>query len=354
MRLHYNGVACGDMNVVMKYLENGIEKIDTFYKEQNDFIIAGGYQVINPGVMLIATNGSCIDSTFFMANPIQCNKYHKVYVNYTSCGARVTDYWYTNSCDPGDMYFYMDGINNNIHIFTVGSGAAGGAGNIPDGIYQVYRADQMCTSGSKLITISGATWVAPNNLTASQVGTMQTVKLKWKSNNIVFSETFGFQIQVKMQNDTTWQEYNYPGGYPYNQKLFNFNIDNIVSDSVYEFRIRTDWYNAGLWSPVQTFCIGSNCSSARTAVEEDNMEANPLLLTPSPASNSINISIPDNDEALNQITVYDQIGNVVIKKLIQEGNNAITLDLSSITNGVYLVVVSTDTTTYSKKFVVIK
>jgi len=81
----------------------------------------------------------------------------------------------------------------------------------------------------------------------------------------------------------------------------------------------------------------------------DNSLANKLKIFPIPAEDLITVSIADFDAGIADITLYSMLGQQVQKKTISEKSTI--LDISSLSNGVYMMHVSTRNGFASQKII---
>ena len=102
---------------------------------------------------------------------------------------------------------------------------------------------------------------------------------------------------------------------------------NAPSLGLHKFNIRIK-DNQGVWGPVFT-----NVISVQTSLNNEDFEAKTAIkLFPNPTSGIVNITAK---ESLDLVEVYNLSGQLVWKKAMQSESE--TLDLSSLTSGIYTV-----------------
>ncbi len=82
---------------------------------------------------------------------------------------------------------------------------------------------------------------------------------------------------------------------------------------------------------------------------EDNTKTDRLLVYPNPISNIINIDFKSFKAEATEIEVIDYLGKTIHSGAIQKGRN--TVDLSKLPSGLYIIKVSDDYKTYTRKII---
>jgi hypothetical protein len=93
------------------------------------------------------------------------------------------------------------------------------------------------------------------------------------------------------------------------------------------------------------FAYGSSASPCFTLSTEDIDEVNSGLIYPNPATGTIFWS----DESVNEISIYNSLGQLVMHSQLQNGEN--TLSVKILESGVYVVVIKADETIFSQKLI---
>jgi hypothetical protein len=82
---------------------------------------------------------------------------------------------------------------------------------------------------------------------------------------------------------------------------------------------------------------------------------NPLVsgfsMYPNPASNLVTISLDDPSEN-SSITIYDQLGRIVLYKDIKNESDEVLLSIDDLNKGVYYVQVISDSMKFTKKLII--
>jgi hypothetical protein len=96
------------------------------------------------------------------------------------------------------------------------------------------------------------------------------------------------------------------------------------------------------WSPV-------------TGIEKFKSQADELKIFPNPATDNLNISIPSNSAESTQITVFDQGGRQNMTALVNyDGHSPVSMNLSSLSGGIYLLSVRNNHCTSVKSFAILR
>lgn len=145
-----------------------------------------------------------------------------------------------------------------------------------------------------------------------------------------------------------------------NDGNLNYTSSILISDSLFESEARfipIDYLNDGDWDILSyggnTPFLYENTSDFYVSVEEEVHEGenpnNLLLITPNPTHGYLKI---DTELDLNSVTVYNQLGQVVLIKKIN--TNAITLDLSMLKSGIYNLQFTDDNQRLYSKSIILK
>ncbi|HRT67706.1 MAG TPA: T9SS type A sorting domain-containing protein, partial [Bacteroidota bacterium] len=99
-----------------------------------------------------------------------------------------------------------------------------------------------------------------------------------------------------------------------------------------------------------SFLIFDNVTSIYEPIEKSN-----ITITPSPANNYINITIPENSAKIKSIFISNILGEKVIDLSdFNRTDNSSCIDISKLTSGIYIVIISTETKNYFGKIIVNK
>lgn len=331
IKINYNGLACQPIVVSGYYFDYDGTRFDVqFNPVGNHYILPAFALLFEKGMTIVGNNGSCIDSIHFLPNYPPCiAKISNEAVSYEPCGASYGATGYGNGCNPLESWTIVGTTNNYFQNAT--SSFAFYANGIPDGTYEITFSNGYCIAKSSIV-ISGATTEAPTNLTLKQIGTSNAVRLKWAHTCFGFvSDINGYEIQVKKSADTNWTNY-ITTGY-----LLSKKIPNLLIDSTYCFRVRSKSYSGAysLWSDTATFCIGINCNTARISLDINYDKV--MFVKPNPATDMINIAVDGDFDSAVDIKIYNQLGQVVISRNQVMHTDNFQLDVSSLSNGLYII-----------------
>lgn len=112
-------------------------------------------------------------------------------------------------------------------------------------------------------------------------------------------------------------------------KTGNPNLATICVDASELTSVQNHLNNCGT---AQTINITSNCG-----LGSDEFVANKVVLYPNPTNSIITIS---SNEIIKNIELYDSVGRVLVSKIIE--NNQTSLELSTYSNGIYFIKISTE------------
>jgi hypothetical protein len=96
-------------------------------------------------------------------------------------------------------------------------------------------------------------------------------------------------------------------------------------------------------------------SSPATGIEKFKSQAVELKNFPNPATDYLNVSIPSNTAESTQITVFDQGGRQIMTAIVNyDGHSPASINLSSLSGGIYLLLVSNKHFASFNRFAVIR
>ncbi|MBU2929715.1 T9SS type A sorting domain-containing protein [Winogradskyella psychrotolerans] len=92
----------------------------------------------------------------------------------------------------------------------------------------------------------------------------------------------------------------------------------------------------------------SDIDTSRTSLNSIEIQNNEFTIAPNPAKNKLNIKLQNSSEDL-KLEVFDVLGKRIFKGVITKLESSI--DISNWKSGVYLVRISDDTETQTKRFI---
>jgi hypothetical protein len=78
---------------------------------------------------------------------------------------------------------------------------------------------------------------------------------------------------------------------------------------------------------------------------------NDILLYPNPASQQLNIGLPNNIEGSGEMIVYDLLGKIVLDQRFEEGNK-VSIEVTGLEEGMYVMRIETREISLQKIFLV--
>ncbi len=93
----------------------------------------------------------------------------------------------------------------------------------------------------------------------------------------------------------------------------------------------------------------TDCSNGNRLIAENTHSFETLAIYPNPANDNFNVKF--NTEKTGILTIYNQVGKKVYSKQIQNSTNE-TMDVSSLSSGIYILELSSNFETFSRKFMV--
>lgn len=214
-------------------------------------------------------------------------------------------------------------------------------------------------AGSKMIIFSGGTsqWANASNYTAQGIVAIKMDARAFDEDlqvRVAFQGPNGKRIcttnAVEVRAGTGWNAITIPisasdftsvsgGPTTIAQVLENVNTMRIMS------AISPTWANPDVF----TATINLDNITAATTLGVENLEIqNEFEISPNPASSKLNITLASSLNNAN-VTIYDVLGKKVYSKALSTMNSSI--DVSRWNTGVYLVRISTDNQTLTKRFV---
>ncbi len=143
-------------------------------------------------------------------------------------------------------------------------------------------------------------------------------------------------VYYKDNGMSSWQ--------PYNTNLPNV-IVNELEIHYMTGKLRAATYGRGVWeSPLNT----------ATSVKENFKPQTQLTVYPNPAQNMVNITLDKAEENIVSVSIMDLTGKEVLKKSKAQASGHADLETSTLSNGVYFILVKTNASVYSQKLVIEK
>jgi aryl-phospho-beta-D-glucosidase BglC (GH1 family) len=120
--------------------------------------------------------------------------------------------------------------------------------------------------------------------------------------------------------------------------------------------LQDDWVSVNQWKmDVLTPYLAEEIPNVITTtttlgVNDYTVTENEIKIYPNPSNDVVSIELPDS-AGITTISINDITGKVVLEESISSGVTNYTLDISSITSGVYIVNFKSDATVWSKKLI---
>jgi hypothetical protein len=258
--------------------------------------------------------------------------------------------WSTAAGAAGYRMQIASDSNFNAMVLDTTIVGSGSTSYVPSGLpsgtklYAKINAYNACGNGPVSTFISFTTGIKPNApstlILLSQAATSATIK--WTDNST--NET-GFRVERSDNNDSTFVEVANNLG----SNTTIYISPNLVTGTTYYYRVRainglgfSDYSNV-LMVP---FGVGIN---ANRSFEE-------LDVYPNPAENSFNVKLLDTYRGLTTISVYDELGRLLLSTKLDKLNEELnaTIDLSNFANGVYMLQINSDSKSSSQRIVKLK
>jgi hypothetical protein len=184
----------------------------------------------------------------------------------------------------------------------------------------------------EILGCNKATGLASSNLTSSSATvTWTTVSCAVK-----------YKVQYRVQGSASWtNKYSASGTY---------SITGLTANTIYEWRIQTYCSESGSsksgTTPIQTFTTTLRLPSAISA----NLRMN---MYPNPASGAVQLIFNSSSYTEWSLKVFNAVGKKMLedKISISEGNNHFSLDITSLSSGIYFVEVISGNDGFIQKLV---
>jgi hypothetical protein len=169
-------------------------------------------------------------------------------------------------------------------------------------------------------TDNGATWTSLGNAYAQFIMAFAIL-----DTNIFVATNYGFKYS---HNGSAWTDYN-----------TGLNWTNLKAITICGSYIYIGADGGGIWKrPLSDFGISSGSGVNNVS------EVNPFIVYPNPAQGFVTVNYKNMQ---GEIAVYDNLGQIIYKSVINEQNK--TIDLSNQPKGFYIIKVSDGTKIYSQK-----
>lgn len=167
---------------------------------------------------------------------------------------------------------------------------------------------------------------APTSLSITPVRAERSsgyMNLSWTDN--ANNET-GFQIQ-RGPDGTTWTAID-----SVLANVTTYTDNTTVPATTYYYRVAA--YNS---NGLSSFSNVVNAIALTTSVNDPSASNNTIVISPNPSSGKFQLSIAKATTESIQLKVTDIIGKQVYSEMLPDGNNNLSIDLSQLPNGIYLL-----------------
>ena len=215
--------------------------------------------------------------------------------------------------------------------------------NLTPGNYQLIVADNLC-SDNYSFTINDNCSAPTTGFSTTNI-TKTSARLNWNTKPCAVQ----YKVQYRPKSSTVWTT-KYVGT---NTGLKN--LTGLTAGTIYKWRVKTTCNinpaSASAWSAVQTFTT----LPPREGIDEIQVEDNSIIsVFPNPANNSVNITADFEIENNAALYLYDLSGKAIRLNFDRTSENSISVDLNSVSNGVYQIQLFDNNKIYRQKLVVIK
>lgn len=178
-------------------------------------------------------------------------------------------------------------------------------------------------SPSVLFTTTNACGV-PTGLFVTNISG-STAKLNWTSTGASF-----YTIRYKKISAATWLTVTSPSVYKV--------IAGLLSNSNYEFQVKSTCGSSSSSFSTSGYFTTTNSKPSQSTIE-DNLSEDTWLVYPNPTHKSINIDYSSQKDKLLNFHLMDMSGRILktISVEISRGQNQIPMELSDVSNGIYML-----------------
>jgi hypothetical protein len=154
------------------------------------------------------------------------------------------------------------------------------------------------------------------------VATINAIKISWDE----VAGAINYKIQYRTEGETDWENKTVPA--PKTSRI----IKGLDCNTTYEYKIAAICDgNISVFTTIQTVAT-HECKIDNAIVDQS------LYVFPNPAADKIMVQT-DDDIVINNITIFDLQGNVVVG--MDENSDAFEINISTLPNGLYIVIAQT-------------
>lgn len=179
----------------------------------------------------------------------------------------------------------------------------------------------------------------PTGITATGI-TQTTATINWNSVTCAYNYT----LQYRKQGTSAWTKKK-------NLTGTSKQLTGLLANTTYEYQMQTictsDSKSKSSFSTIQTF-------TTTLRLSDESLTTLPsVTVFPNPASDVISVSISTSYDAAATLSVINAIGETMLsqKTGLNEGSNQLTLDIASLSPGIYFIKLNDGASTVMKKFV---
>lgn len=184
----------------------------------------------------------------------------------------------------------------------------------------------------------------PTNIIVSPI-TQTAATFNWTGNSCAVK----YRLQTRKQGTTTWTT-----SY-INAPATTFALSNLIANTTYEYRMRTDCNSAG--TVYSSYTTTTTFTSAMRLGNENGMKNEiDFSVFPNPSNGNFSIQLNGMEKGNGKISVVNLLGQEVMQENISiaEGENNFEISLGEMTAGIYFVKVQINNFVSSKMIDVVK
>lgn len=214
---------------------------------------------------------------------------------------------------------------------------------VDEGVSWFYRAYAQNTYGRSVPT----NWVlgkvefskipeSPYNLTGSLTG--GKIFLNWRDDTL---REENFEVERSEDDGTTFETIGMT-----NRNSLMFTDSTMQGGKTYKYRVRAvNTLGASGYTNMVTFTMPAIVATTSSALVEDL-----ISVFPNPAVSQVRVSLPEFiSEEGGFVSIFDQSQKLIYRSKISVNNNEYSFDMQNLRDGMYMVVITTDTQKISKK-----
>ena len=260
---------------------------------------------------------------------------------------------HTSSSYNESFYTLTVPLASNKTYVIVANGIASLTGYSPNqpfdlSIFDRGRETATNTSNTDILVNHGATDVSIVDIVETNVpaGTLvDDISYNSFNSNYLELSTANYILDVRDVNGTNVIA-------SYSAPLANLNLQGqaltVLASGFFDPFQNSDGSPFGLW--VAFASGGDLIELEKNILKAEKFSKNTFTIFPNPASNILNITMPNNKK-INSLKVVDVTGRIVINNSSMPNN---TIDISNLLNGIYMLQIGIDGNNYSQKFIVRK